>query len=209
MKLFHLKKEETPKLTPDMAGYRPSKDWWPDLTDYRKGILLHNISLENVKKLLVEYASISKDKKEVVCEFYYAFLPGSTEWVYLELPNFKDVPHYCNFWTYQNIMIWLSDKSDREFCLAIPKNQRLPLFFSMMDKENPYGDSTIGIYASRSFGFSVPEEILEWGEVPGPGQAFDYQGYLKEKFDFDTRQLADIVQCKWEKVELTLSFGEE
>lgn len=199
------KKDEKP-LTPDMAGYRPSKDWWPDLTDYKKAILLHNISLEDVKKLLQEYASLYKDKKEAVGEFYYAFLPDSTEWVYLEFPTFKDIAHYNNFDTYQNIMIWLSDKSDKEFCLAIPKTQRLPLFFSMIDKENPWGDSTVGVYASRDFYFSVSQQVLEWGEVPT--QDFDYRGYIKKVFGFNTDLLANINQCKWEKSELTLTFEE-
>jgi len=203
MKQFDSKKEEA-KLTPDMAGYRPSKDWWPDLTNYTKGILLHNISLENVKKLLGEYARLYAGKKEILCEFYYTFLPDNAEWLYLKFPNFKDMPHYYNFETYQNMMIWLSDKSDREFCLAIPNSQTLPLFFSMMDKENPYGDSTIGVYASRSFVFSVPQEILEWGKVPA--REFDYWGYLQAKFNFHIKWLADMNEYKWEKEVFTLHF---
>lgn len=59
MGLFEKKK----KLTPDMAGYRPEREWWPDLTEYRKGIFLHNITFDDIDGLLKEYADIWMDKK--------------------------------------------------------------------------------------------------------------------------------------------------
>lgn len=52
------KKKSGEKLTPDMAGYRPAQEWWPDLTAYRKAMLLHNITFDEIDTLLKEYAEI-------------------------------------------------------------------------------------------------------------------------------------------------------
>lgn len=188
-----------------MAGYRPEREWWPDLTAYRKAILLHNISFREVDTLLKKYADLCSDKKQVVCDFFYASLPGDTTWVYLEFPNFQETPHYLNFWHYQNLLIWLSQKSDKEFCIAIPENQKSPLFLSMMDKKNPYGDSCVGIYADRDFYFEVPGNIFEWGPVSA--SSFDLVGFLKGRFQFDTQWIPEIVQCKWEKTQITLTIA--
>lgn len=206
MGLFNKKKKQT-ELTPDMAGYRPPKDWWPDLTAYKKALLLHNISLDDIKTLLVEYASITNDAKKVICEFNYLLLPGSDGWVYLEFPDAKDVPHYRNFWSYQNLMIWLSQKSDREFCFAVPASPAFPLFVSMRDVKNPCGDSTMGIYGGRDFYFTVPGEVLEWGPVPETG--FDYAGSIKSLFGFDLQLLSGEENRIWEKTVVTFSFPEE
>lgn len=65
MGLFQ-KEKSNEKLTPNMAGYRLTQEWWPDLTIYRKAILLHNISFDEIDCLLKEYAAICSDKKQNV-----------------------------------------------------------------------------------------------------------------------------------------------
>ncbi len=194
------------KLTPDMAGYRPEPAWWPDLTAYRKAVFLHNISFGDLDALLKEYAAIFSDKKRIVCDFYYTALPDDRTWTYLEFPNFENVPHYVNFRHYQNLLIWLSQKADREFCLAIPENQKYPLFLSTMDKKNPYGDSCMGIYADRDFYFEVPGDVFEWGPVPT--SAFNYVAFLNQSYQFDTSWILKVSQCKWEKTQVTLTVSE-
>lgn len=126
MGLFQ-KEKSNEKLTPNMAGYRLTQEWWPDLTIYRKAILLHNISFDEIDCLLKEYAAICSDKKQNVYDFFYTAIPDDNAWVYLEFPNFENAPHHVNFWHYQNLLIWLSQKADKEFCLAIPKKQNYPL----------------------------------------------------------------------------------
>ncbi len=196
------KEDDNAKLTPDMAGYRPAREWWPDLTDYRKAILLHRITYAEVDALLKEYAAIAQSNNQITCDFYYTALPADTSWIYLEFPNFETAAHYQNFWTYQNLLLWMSEKADREFCLAIPQKQYQPLFLSTMDKENPYGDSCCGIYADRDFYFEVPGEIFEWGPVPT--EAFDFAGFLKGAFQFDTRWIPDVAHCNREHTQVTL-----
>ena len=200
------KEKSSEKLTPDMAGYRPEPEWWPDLTEYRKGMLLHNISFEDIDALLKEYATIWSDKKQVVCDFCYTSLPDDPTWIYLEFPNFEGIPHYKNLWNYQDLLIWFSQKADREFCLAIPRNQFQPLFLSMMDKQNPRGDSCVGIYADRDFYFEVPGDLFEWGPVPT--SAFNYAGFLKDTFQFDTQWIPKVAHCEWKKTRVTLTFSE-
>ena len=95
MGLFN-KAKNSKKLTPDMAGYRPEPEWWPDLTEYRKGMLLHNISFEDIDALLKEYAAICSDKKQVICDFGYTSLPDDPAWIYLEFPNFQRIPPVSN-----------------------------------------------------------------------------------------------------------------
>ncbi len=194
------------KLTPDMAGYRPDREWWPDLTAYRKAILLHNITFDEIDTLLKQYAEISSDKKKLVCDFCYTALPDDKTWIYLEFPNFENVPHYLSFWNYQNLLVWLSQKSDREFCLAIPKDQRQPLFLSTMDKKNPYGDSCAGIYADRDFYFEIPGNVFEWGPIPT--SAFNFIVFLNERFQFDTQWIPKVTQCEWKRTQITLTFSE-
>lgn len=203
MGLFE-KEEGKKKLTPDMAGYRPEREWWPDLTEYRKGIFLHNITYDDIDRLLKEYADIWLNKKQIVCDFFYTSFPDDAAWIYLEFPNFENVPHYLNFWNYQDLMIWLSQKTDKEFCLAVPKKQNLPLFLSTMDKQNPYGDSCVGIYADRDFYFNIPGNIFEWGPVPA--SPFNYVGFLKENFQFDTQWIPKITQCEWKKTKITITI---
>ncbi len=200
------KKESSKKPTPDMAGYRPAKEWWPDLTAYRKAILLHNITFDEIDTLLKEYAKICSDKNQITCNFFYTSIPDDTSWVYLEFPNFENVPHYLNFWNYQNLMIWFSQKADREFCLAIPQDQNQPLFLSTMDSQNPFGDSCIGIYADRDFYFEVPGDVFEWGPVPT--SAFNFVGFLKETFQFDTQWIPKVSQCEWKNTQITLTVPE-
>lgn len=200
------KKESSKKPTPDMAGYRPAKEWWPDLTAYRKAILLHNITFDEIDTLLKEYAQICSDKKQIICNFFYTSIPDDTSWVYLEFPNFENVPHYLNFWNYQDLMIWFSQKADRKFCLAIPQDQNQPLFLSTMDRQNPFGDSCIGIYADRDFYFEVPGNIFEWGPVPT--SAFNFVEFLKETFQFDTQWIPKVSQCEWKNTQITLTVPE-
>lgn len=206
MGLLKKEKSDRQQLTPDMAGYRPKREWWPDLTAYRKAMLLHNITFDDMDALLKDYAMIWSDKKKVVCDFLYTALPDDEAWIYLEFPNFEGIPHYLNFWNYQDLLVWLSQKADREFCLAIPENQYQPLFLSTMDKQNPRGDSCVGIYADRDFYFEIPGEVFEWGPVPT--SAFDYAGFLKGTYQFDTRWIPKVTQCEWKKTRITLTFPE-
>lgn len=194
------------KLTPDMAGYRPDKEWWPDLTEYRKAMLLHNISFKEIHELLKEYATLTTTKRKIICDFFYTSLPDNPQWIYLEFPTLESIPHYQSFWNYQDLLIWLSQKSDREFCLAIPKTPNMPLFLSTRDTQNPYGDSCVGVYASRDFYFYIPGNLFEWGPVPTSD--FPLVTYLKESFSFDTLWIPKVSQCRWERTEITLSFSE-
>lgn len=197
--------KDNKQSTSDMAGYRTEQEWWPDLTAYQKTMLLHNITCAEVEALLSEYAEIYSDEKQVVCDFYYTPLPADTSWVYLVFPNFENTPHHVNFWSYQNLLIWFSQKTDKEFCLAIPRrDQNQPLFLSTMDRENPNGDSCIGIYADRSFHFAIPENILEWGPVPT--SAYDYEGFLKDSFQFDIKWVYEINPRELKKTRITLSI---
>lgn len=199
------KKKSSEKATSDMAGYRPDREWWPDLTAYRKAILLHNITLSEVDALIKEYAGLWKDDSQVVCDFLYTSLPDDEAWIYLEFPNFENAPHYINFWNYQDLLVWFSQKTDREFCLAIPRDQHAPLFLSTMDRNNPHGDSCVGIYADRDFYFEIPANLFEWGPVPT--SAFDYMGFLRDTFQFDTRWIPKVSQCKWERTRITLTYS--
>lgn len=177
----------------------------PDLTAYRKAILLHNVTLIQLDTLIKEYGTLWKDKKEIACDFRYTALPDDPAWIYLEFPNFDGVPHGLNFWNYQNLMIWITQKSDKEFCLAIPFNQSEPLFLSTLDQNNPYGDSCVGIYADRDFYFNVPENLFEWGPVPDA--PFDYTGFLSRAYQFDTQWIPKIAQSQWKKTQIILTVG--
>lgn len=185
--------KDNEQSTPDMAGGGTEQKKWPDLTACQKAILLHNITCAEVDALLSEYAEIYSDKKQIVCDFYCTPLPADTSWVYLVFSGFEYAPHQVSFWNYQNLMIWFSQKTDKEFCLAIPRNQKQPIFLSTMDRENPCGDSCTGIYAGRSFRFGIPENILEWESVPT--SAYDYGGFLKDRFQFDIKWIYEINQC--------------
>lgn len=200
------KRDKNPESNPNTVSRRSSPEWWPDLTAYRKAIFLHNITFNEVDALLKEYAAICSDSKKLVCDFYYASLPVDTTWLYLEFPNFENIPHYLNFWNYNNLLIWLSQKAEKEFCLAIPKNQNQPLFLSVVDEKNPNGDSCVGIYADRDFYFTIPENLFEWG--PMPTSPFHFMGFLKEKFQFDTRWIPQTTQCEWKRTQVTLTFPE-
>lgn len=200
-------KKEGKPLTPDMAGYRPDKNWWPDLTAYRKAILLHAVSFDDLDALLKEYAAIAVYEKQIVCDFLYTALPGDPAWVYLEFPGFAEWTHDRNLWHYADLLIWLSQKSDREFCLAIPENQNAPLFLSTVDRQNPRGDSCVGIYADRDFYFEIPADIFEWG--PLPTEPFPYAAFLNGQFGFDTRWIPEVAHCEWRKTRVTFrSAGE-
>lgn len=169
-------------------------------------ILLHGITYDEVEALLKEYGEIYSDKKQLVCDFYYTSLPDDTSWIYLEFPNFENIPHYLNFWNYQNLLIWFSQKTDKEFCFAIPKNQNQPLFLSIMDRENLNGDSCVGIYADRDFYFELPRNQFEWGPVPT--SAFHYAGFLKNRFQFDTKWILKITRCELKKTQVMLDVSE-
>ena len=205
MELFH-KENNSKKIESDEAGNRSDCEWCPDLTAYRKVIFLHNITFDEIDTLLKKYADIWSDKRKIVCDFEYTFLPDDKNWIYLSFPNFKDVAHYQNFWNYLNLMIWLSQKTDKEFCLAIPEVQHQPLFLSTIDKMNPRGDSCNGIYADRDFYFQVPGSVFEWGPIPT--SAFDFVGFLKNVYQFDTQWIPKVVHCKWQSTQITLTVPE-
>ena len=185
-------------------GKQGSEKFTPDLTAYRKVILLHNITFDEIDALLKEYAELSSDPKPAVCEFLYTTLPDDPSWAYLELPDFPGISYHLIFWHYLNLLVWFGQKSDKGFCLAIPKDQTKPLFLSIMDKENPFGDSCIGIYADRDFYFEIPSETFKWG--PAPTAPFDFMAFLKGTFYFDTRWIPKISQCKWHSTQVTLTF---
>lgn len=84
-----LEKQNHQKPTPDMAGYRPAREWWPDLTGYRKAILLQNITFDEIDMLLKEYENLWSDKKHVVCDFFYTSMPDDPSWIYFEFPNLE------------------------------------------------------------------------------------------------------------------------
>lgn len=193
-------------LAPDEAGYRSSKAWWPDLTNYHKAILLQHTTFADIANLLQEYAQIWTDKHAVRCDFFYTTLPADKTWAYLAFPTIEGAPHYVNFWNYQNLLIWLTQKANKAFCLAMPHDQRQPLFLATPDSQNPYGDSCVGIYADRDFYFELPAEILEWGPVPT--SAFDIAGFLQTAFQFDTHWLTQMAACHWHKSQIVLTFSE-
>lgn len=185
-------------------GKRNSENFTPDLTAYRKAMLLHGITFDEIDALLKEYAELTADPKQVDCEFFYTSLPDDPSWVYAEFPNFEQVSYELTFWHYQNLLIWFSQKSDKEFCLAIPKDQSQPLFLSIMNRENQFGDSCIGIYADRDFCYTVPAESFEWGPVPT--SPFNFAAFLQGRFQFDTRWIPKVSQCRWHSTKITLTF---
>lgn len=206
MGLFKKSNKETADTGKDTAANQ-SGGWpeFPDLTDYRKAILLHNISFEDIKNLLEEYSNINSDKIKLTCDFFYTAIPDDESWVYLEFPNFDGIKPYTNFWCYEDLLIWLSAKSDKEFCLAIPRDQYAPLFLSTVDRQNPYGDSCMGIFAERDFYFNIPGNNFEWGPIPSA--PFNIMGFLMGNFGFDTRWIPNVTKCKWEKTTVTMTFS--
>lgn len=98
MGLFKKSNKEAANTGNDSAAGK-SGGWpeFPDLTDYRKAILLHNISFADIKELLEEYANINSDKVKLVCDFFYTTMPDDESWVYLEFPNFEGIKAYTNF----------------------------------------------------------------------------------------------------------------
>lgn len=203
MGLFN-KKNKASEVTPEFKK-NTDESQCPDLTEYKRAILLHNISLDDVTALIEEYSTIAAGQRMIMHEFHYAILPESTGWIYLEYTYSAEVPHYMEFYHYQNLTIWLSQKSDKEFCLAIPLNQYAPLFLSVRDTKNPYGDSMAGIYADRDFYFTIPSETFEWGPIPD--SKFDYAGYLKTAYGFNTILLPNIKHCRWSECKVYLPFS--
>lgn len=45
----------------------------------------------------------------------------------------------------------------------------------------------------------------EWWPVPT--SAFDYMVFLRDTFQFDTRWIPKVSQCKWERTRITLTYS--
>lgn len=179
----------------------------PNLTLYKKSIILHNIPLDIVKEQIKEYAGLYEDSVKKEYNFHMTTLPGNSEWVYVEFPYAEGITHYNNFWHYQNLMLWLSMKADMQFCLAFPDSQDSSLFLSQMDTSNSFGDTVIGIFEDRDFSFCVPGSIFKWISLPQTG--FNGQEYLDKVFGFDMQLLSGLEECKWEDYKVILAFEED
>ena len=180
------------------------KKFIPDLTDYKRAILLYNTTIDAIKEDIKKYADICGGAIKAECKFYMAHIPGDDKWIYLEFPYTDGVAGHWNFYNYQNLMLWLEDVS-KKFCLAIPRNQKNPIFFSVADTKNTWGDSVMGIFKNRDFYFTVPGEKFTWQSGP---EEFDFHGYIKDMFGFDTKLLPDIVNYPWEELVVTLYFDD-
>ena len=174
----------------------------PDLTEYQKLLLLKGATYAEISALLKEYAGIWRGEQKAVCSISCTALPE--KWVCLTVSGLEQLPPELSLWHYQNLLLWLSQKSQEEFCLALPHAPQQPLFFSRKDRRNYAGDSCVGIYADRNFYFEVPGSRIEWGPLPAAG--FDYNGFLAHAIGFHIQWLAQAERPEEEKIPLVLPW---
>ena len=158
----------------------------PDVTRHKKLICIYGVSRLQAEEKMQEYFEICTDSRKEHYSVKTQTLAMNSRWLCMELIADTSIGSNELFQEYENILLWLSDLSQRLFLLAIPRAND-EILFSTVDTQNPAGDSCRGVYASREYYFSVPEEKLEWF-APKEGQ-FDYFGFIQYTFGFEVEWL--------------------
>jgi len=185
------------------ARNKAAKKWWPDLSRFHKYILIKNITLEDVEELLEEYGELAFGEKNLY-HFRYAAVPDGKDWIVVEYPDAVKQPQYRNFWGYHDIAIWLGQRAEMEFCVAVPKSGEMKdMFFSMLDSQNPYEDFRMGVYQNQRFYMVPSDETFEW-KHSSLGVS-DVEIYLQENYGFEMLWLFGGKKYGWKDFEVMIA----
>ena len=164
------------------------KNDFANLKNYRAFIFTNKVSYADLKAHIDEYYQLYSDASSYELNYAIKEIKG-TQWIRIEFTLKNQTAKYTPFWEYLNALIWLSDKTDTLFAYAFSKEKRYLPVIAGFDKDNPAGDSVLGIMNSRNFVACLPEEKIVWKEeVP---KNLDYEKYLETNFGFDRRYLSD------------------
>ncbi|MGI6721164.1 MAG: hypothetical protein ACOX4I_01195 [Anaerovoracaceae bacterium] len=171
----------------------------PDLSNYKKAILVHGVALDAVKEMLRKYTYTKLADARCFHKFSYTTAPEAEGWVYLRYAYSPEMPHYYDFYFYQELMVWLSRGADRAFCLAASREKPRHVFLSMR-ASHFLQLSTVGMFDERPFRY-IGDDLFDLGKRGIEG--FDVEEYLKMSFGFELRHLPHRGQ-EWQLSEIAL-----
>lgn len=133
-----------------------------DLTGYTCFSVI-NCPVEQALQLVKEYEGICTIEHKQQFRFLIAAVPEAPEWTLVRWPQ------PGRFYDLMNLTMWLMGYraglgGENPIFIAFPPMDQAgksPLL-ARPDYDNPFGDSMIGYWQSWCFGYSMPEEKLEW-----------------------------------------------
>lgn len=154
-----------------------SLEAFPDMEKYRIYIFVKGGSASDLKARMNEYNEIYITETPFSMELYKM---EDSSWHYVVLTLLPNTAEISPAWDYLNILLWLNEKAEHSFAYAFSEKEGGQPFYAEVDKNNPYGDSCVGIANGRNFFCNIPEQKVEWSA--SVSKQFDYEKYIYERY---------------------------
>lgn len=147
-----------------------------DFAKYEAVIVMHQTGIMEVEKLLSKYEEIYNDDFKFVIRKTGEY----DSWTSIKAAYNKPL----EFWDYENLILWLSQKDTAVFGFAWGDEYSL---FSEPDIKDKFGESLILLHNKSTLKFNVPENqlkrlfVFENGSTP--------EMFIKMKYHFDVEWL--------------------
>ena len=179
-----------------------------EIKNYSKYILIRSTTEEYMLKHINDYGDLFGGEK-ILYEFKYYTITkcNNMEWIIIKCPN--DFP----FYNFHNLTAWFDgiQKEDHrpDFIagIAYQNTDVLDNYYTMLDEENPYGDTFIGVFDDgKKFSIALPDAYIEGGNIRigyNNMKIIGVSNYLEslELNNEDLRQI-DNKECKTVSVEM-------
>lgn len=172
-----------------------------NLNDYKKAMFIYGKTEEELIKQVKEYEELSGGSKKATIKLKYFTI--DKDWIYVDFvyaPDFDEM----NFWHYQNLLLWLADGKDDNFCFAYKEFKIYEdAFYSRANVEDEMGASVTGIFKGAEFLYEVPGFYLDWWSDEGDCN-LDSDTLYRYR-DIDESLLENIEESKWNEIEIVVS----
>lgn len=167
--------------------------------------LLKDISLEDTKKLLKEYASMYVGNPSNFWHFKFASICDN--WVIISWSNIEDLDDSTYFTTYQNVTTWMLGTGALKgatsvFSLAVDASEpTVPVLFARLDPADTFQDTVVGMYENRPFIHEIPWGITDFID----NSEEDLVAHIRDIEGFDISLMSTINQCDWQDISAFIS----
>lgn len=173
-----------------------------NLNDYQKAIFVQGITETELLEKIKQYEEIASGggRKAAVKLRYFAL---DEDRIYIEYVYAKDFEGW-NFWHYQNLLLWLADGKQDNFCFAYKESfTEQEAFYAQANIADRRGASVVGIFKGAKFYYEVPGFYLDW--MSEEGKCMLKSDFLYSRHHIDVDLLEDKKKGEGKEVELIIS----
>lgn len=147
-----------------------------DFAMYSSVILMQNVGVSDIEKCISDYKDIYDDEYQ----FEIQSINGVAEWNVVKIPESMK----GDFWTYTNLIIWLSQASEDVIGYAWNEGNSICV---MPNEEDKLGEAVKFKHNKSMFKFNVPENTMT--HLSESKDASTPEQYIEKKYNLNVENI--------------------